>query len=154
MAQFKSQDGEAVNGLTRQHFSAVAYVVAVALEAYDARHRDDEPGTGAVAMGFCDDLFGKFCDLFAESNPNFDRERFSDAWQGEQRLAQARMMRSYGITSEQVEELETFCDDMAKGLCDAVEANSGKTIEQSVADDSLADDVADAATRLKEEMED
>lgn len=153
MAQFKSQAGVPVNGLTRQHFSGVAFVVAVALEAYDARHRDDEPGTGAVAMGFCDDLFEQFCIFFSRSNPYFDRERFTEAWQGEQRLAQARMMRSYGITSEQVEELEAFCDDMAKGLCDLVEANTGKTIEQSVEDGSLADDVAATGDRLKEEME-
>jgi hypothetical protein len=64
------------------------------------------------------------------------------------------MMRSYGVTSEQVKELETFCDEMATGLCDAVEAVSGKTIDESIADDTLADDVANAGERFKAEAKD
>lgn len=148
---FKTQGGEPVNGLTRQHFSGVAYVMAHALEIWDEKRSDDDTRTGDIAMGFIlMALLPAFVEFFKKSNSGFNTDRFTDAVLGEQDRV-VKLMIEEDTTPEEAKQINEAVDKLATMTCDAVEAVQGRPIKGAPSRETMQEASRRVIAKLKEE---
>ena len=146
-----SQGGEPVKGLTKQHFAAIAFVCAQAVNEWDKRRKEDDLEAEAVAFDFVElCLLPGFDGIFEDANKGFDHHAFRELFHNELRHVQHDIAKRIGCTDEEIAMMDDAAAELASGLCDAVEAVSGKTIDESIADDTLAEDVETTADLVKE----